>query len=1441
MNNHFKAALGIILILLTLPLLSIVSSWYEEVPELEELKEKMLPDAYQNVVEIDAGSGHICVILDDGSVSCWGGNGGGQLGDGTNTGRYTPTQTSSLGEGRTAIAISAGWGHTCAILDDGSVSCWGRNDNGQLGDNTTTADRNTPTQTSSLGTDRTAVAISAGMYHTCAILDDGSVSCWGHNNYGQLGDGTITQRNTPTQTSSLGEGRTAVAITAGGHHTCAILDDGSVSCWGYDGYGQLGVGTNDDDGTGVNDDAYTPTQTSSLGTDRTAVAIAAGSDYTCAILDDGSVSCWGLNGYGQLGDGTTTDRNTPTQTSSLGTDRTAVAISAGKYHTCAILDDRSVSCWGANGFGQLGDDSIASTDTDGDGIDDDTDRHTPTQTSSLGTDRTAVAISVGFFHTCAILDDGSVSCWGYNSEGQLGDGTTTNRNTPTLVTFPEVPVTAVAIAAEISTNTLSTGGDGACAITTGTPANESQTYCWGGNGDGQLGNGMSLVSIKTGWHHSCGINSTGSVYCWGNNDKGQLGVPGDGPDAVYYSQTPMLVDLDQPAISLGLGRDFSCAVTFDNLAGHNYGEEIGSSRVYCWGSDEYDNCADLDLIYCGIPQWISDENFWSEYDGGPPSDYFIWEVSAGNEHACALVADLSSVNPSNSTTVKDTSNRVYCWGSNNLYQLGSDVSSNSIPIQADLPDDANPIQIAAGHQHTCALFSNGSVICWGDNEQGAIGNGEEGLSASNAPDYAFLGGLEAVHIDAERHSCAVMSGGSLYCWGAGNFGSDISNSPYPQNRTLPQGEIAVSVAAGGPHGGSWLYDGHTCVTTLNGSTLCWGHDGDFGALGYDEGEGPHVQCDSCTEGEVFSTPGTIIVDLQPVLALIEQGGTGDGNGTNNQTYDGDGDGIIDSLDLCPGTTDGLTVDSNGCAPYQKDSDEDGVTDDIDSCPNTNQGSSVDFVGCALYQKDTDGDGRSDAVDTCPNTNQGSSVDANGCAAYQKDTDEDGRSDAVDTCPNTNQGSSVDANGCADYQLDSDGDSVTDSLDLCPDTTQSPVDLDGCSSGQLDDDEDGISNSEDMCLFTPQGASIDSEGCQIFTTLGCTNQNANNYNQAATDDDGTCDFDLDDDGILDVDEVEGQGESDTTTSDTLTNFLPYIIVVIVGLIGVTVVLRRGKSENIPEIITQTQETSGIESRFRKSELIGEGGMANVFRATEIGGGKSVVWKEAAASRFNPLPEVNRRLLDESEILSNLDHPRIPKHLEYSEFENTDGDIVGVMIMEHIDGNSLKNDSDTLLKMNRNFTLKEATKIISQICEPLDYMADLEIPIYHRDIKPANIIIEPTRGPVLIDFGLAKGVDAGTDVSLSQGLSEGWSPPERRDGISGAFTDVFSLGQTLWHILTGERPFHALTKEEIIEKLVEKDHPEWVAEVILASAQRYDRRIQSVFEFRLMLENEGKIVK
>ncbi|MDA8639247.1 putative Ig domain-containing protein, partial [Candidatus Poseidonia alphae] len=351
--------------------------------------------------QVAAGFQHTCAILDNGSVMCWGENQYGQLGDGGTGDKHIPVWV-DLGTDRTAVAITAGYRHTCAILDNGSVSCWGRGNFGQLG-NGGTSQQNSPTLTSSLGTGRTAVAISAGYYHTCVILDNGLVSCWGFGILGRLGNGGSSQQNSPTLTSSLGTGRTAVAISVGQFHSCAILDSGSVSCWGSGSNGQLGNG-----GTSQQN---SPTLTSSLGTGRTAVAISAGDIHTCAILDNGSASCWGAGSRGRLGNGGTSQQNSPTLTSSLGTGRTAVAISGGAKHTCAILDSGSVSCWGIGEDGQLGDGGTS-------------DQNSPMLTSSLGTGRTAVALENGYAHACAILDDASMKCWGNDNNEQLGNGAT---------------------------------------------------------------------------------------------------------------------------------------------------------------------------------------------------------------------------------------------------------------------------------------------------------------------------------------------------------------------------------------------------------------------------------------------------------------------------------------------------------------------------------------------------------------------------------------------------------------------------------------------------------------------------------------------------------------------------------------------------------------------------------------------------------------------------------------------------------------------------------------------------------------------------------------------------------------------------------------------------------------------------------------------------------
>jgi alpha-tubulin suppressor-like RCC1 family protein len=355
------------------------------------------------VPAVAAGAYHTCALTSGGGVSCWGNNGHGALGDGTTTTRLTPVVVSGLSSGVTVVA--AGSSQTCAVTSGGGVVCWGYNTNGQLGDGTTTQ-RLTPVAVSGLASGVTAVA--TGAYHTCAVTSGGGVVCWGDNGFGQLGDGTTTQRLTPVAVSGLASGVTAVAT--GAYHTCAVTSGGGVVCWGDNGYGQVGDGT-------TTSQRLTPVAVSGLASGVTVVA--AGSSHTCAVTSGGGVSCWGNDGNGQLGDGTTTmQRRTPVAVSGLASGVTAVAT--GTTHTCALTSGGGVSCWGNNGDGQLGDGTTSP-------------RYTPVAVSGLSSGVTVVA--AGGSHTCAVTSGGGVVCWGYNSSGQLGDGTSTQRLTPVSVNF----------------------------------------------------------------------------------------------------------------------------------------------------------------------------------------------------------------------------------------------------------------------------------------------------------------------------------------------------------------------------------------------------------------------------------------------------------------------------------------------------------------------------------------------------------------------------------------------------------------------------------------------------------------------------------------------------------------------------------------------------------------------------------------------------------------------------------------------------------------------------------------------------------------------------------------------------------------------------------------------------------------------------------------------
>src|SRR5256886_112853 len=293
-------------------------------------------------------------------------------------------------------------------LPDGTVQCWGRNNFGQLGNGDgNLADSSVPVAVRGL---TTATRVVTGDSHTCALLGDGTVQCWGVGDSGQRGDGTFNNISTvPVAVVGLSN---AVAVAARGYHSCALLGDGTVWCWGRNVDGQLGNGTRAPvDCSPGSCGSSTPVRVGGI---TGAAAVIAGGYHTCALFGDGTAQCWGRNDDGQLGDGTFTTSSTPVPVGGL---TGAAAVSGGFYHTCALLGDGTVQCWGRNAEGQLGDGTTIGS-------------RVPGRVAGLPS---ATAVSGGFQHTCALLSDGTVQCWGRNLEGQLGDGTTTSSSTPVRV------------------------------------------------------------------------------------------------------------------------------------------------------------------------------------------------------------------------------------------------------------------------------------------------------------------------------------------------------------------------------------------------------------------------------------------------------------------------------------------------------------------------------------------------------------------------------------------------------------------------------------------------------------------------------------------------------------------------------------------------------------------------------------------------------------------------------------------------------------------------------------------------------------------------------------------------------------------------------------------------------------------------------------------------
>jgi alpha-tubulin suppressor-like RCC1 family protein len=552
---------------------------------------------------IDSGAtsvsvgGDIACAIQNGGAVCWGGYAGaGELGNGTTSGSPTPVAVTSLTSG--VLSLSAGSFFACAVTAAGSVACWGYGGYGQVG-NAEFASSVTPVPVSGLS--RGVKAVSAGFESACALKDDGTVACWGYADDGDLGDETTDFGSgflsaVPVEVKGLSG---PAALLSTGSAPCVVLTTGGVECWGL-----------------TCEEAEAPVQVVSYATEHaTAVSLGGDSDshsFACATRLDDVGSCWGDNDEGELGDGTLDSSSTPV----ILAEASAASLSAsqGGQFACGILSGQ-VECWGDNSSGQLGDGTTQS-------------RSTPLPVQNLS--GRPLAVSAGGTFACALMAADSAStlyCWGDNTSGQLGDGTTTSRGTP-------APVQGLA-----GITTITLGADFACVLL----ANGSAD-CWGDNALGQLGNGSpdstgtptpvaglaGITSVAAGTSSACAIVAGGGIVCWGNNSSQQLNF------TFESSPVPVPSPVSTGATAVAVGAQSTCAIV--------------NGGATCWGcvadgqaGAQVNTCLGRLSTVTGLTAGVT-------------------AISVGYSAACA-VADQGEL---------------FCWGFNSAGQLGNGGAVNDL-------------------------------------------------------------------------------------------------------------------------------------------------------------------------------------------------------------------------------------------------------------------------------------------------------------------------------------------------------------------------------------------------------------------------------------------------------------------------------------------------------------------------------------------------------------------------------------------------------------------------------------------------------------------------------------------------------------------------------------------------------------------------------------------
>ncbi len=653
----------------------------------------------ENIRQVTSGDSFSCALLEDQTVSCWGDQALGLISPSASASPLNVPDLSGV------LQLASGSQHACALLSTGQIKCWGENNYGQLGNNSTT-DSDTPIIV--LGVN-TATQITAQYDHTCALLSNQTVQCWGRNNNGQLGDETTTDKLVPTNVLNLND---AVKVSVGELHGCALTSLNRVKCWGSDTYLK---GNSTSVGLGI-------VETSGL-TD--VVDLALGKRHSCAVRQNGQVRCWGDGQSGALG----VDENILYQEGLDGRStlpRTVAGLSGiisifSKYKsTCAETTAHELKCWGDNEYGQLGINKATVNFTG------------PIRVPQYDSES---FVTIGDRSVLSLSSVSIISGLGENISNVLGIESD-------LVGGFEFSSTLNPIQTDSNITSLESVYGHACySLQNGT------VKCWGSNDELALGFmpssdptltpgsvvGLTQVSkVVVGEFHNCALLSTGAVRCWGDNNVGNLGN-----GTTTSSQTPVTVTGLSNATDLSEGGRTTCAVS--------------SGLVYCWGFNS------------STVRTLGNSSFTNQFSSTPLQVTGVnnaTKVSVGLRSSCALIND---------GTIK-------CWGSTFVGQRGN-LNIVDATVASVVTGISNAIDVQAGNDFSCALLSTNTVKCWGTNGLGQIGQTlttvidivNEAFEVGEPVTVTGLTNVNSLFV-GKNSTCAKTVSNQMYCWGYGPWG-----------------------------------------------------------------------------------------------------------------------------------------------------------------------------------------------------------------------------------------------------------------------------------------------------------------------------------------------------------------------------------------------------------------------------------------------------------------------------------------------------------------------------------------------------------------------------------------------------------------------------------------------------------------------------------------------